>query len=96
MFLGLDRFVSHRFIALVKKELNQIKRDKRIMLSLVCSKIAGAVPTGVSSKLLNQKCRLSKNAEGCPYPVDRRRPHAGTGRNGWRATRSDSDEDGSG
>src|SRR5215468_10713323 len=35
MFIGFDRFVSHRFIALVRKELNQIKRDKRIMLSLV-------------------------------------------------------------
>src|SRR5215510_35298 len=35
MYFGFDRFVSHRFIALVKKELNQIKRDKRIMLSLV-------------------------------------------------------------
>src|SRR5215510_3136510 len=35
MSLGFDRLVSHRFIALVKKELNQIKRDKRIMLSLV-------------------------------------------------------------
>ena len=35
MHIGFDRFVSHRFIALVKKELNQIKRDKRIMLSLV-------------------------------------------------------------
>jgi drug efflux transport system permease protein len=35
MHIGLDRLVSHRFIALVRKELNQIKRDKRIMLSLV-------------------------------------------------------------
>lgn len=35
MRIGLDRFVSHRFLALVRKELNQIKRDKRIMLSLV-------------------------------------------------------------
>jgi ABC-2 type transport system permease protein len=35
MHIGFDQFVSHRFIALVKKELNQIKRDKRIMLSLV-------------------------------------------------------------
>jgi ABC-2 type transport system permease protein len=35
MQLGLGRLVSHRFIALVRKELNQIKRDKRIMLSLV-------------------------------------------------------------
>jgi ABC-2 type transport system permease protein len=35
MQLGFGRLVSHRFIALVRKELNQIKRDKRIMLSLV-------------------------------------------------------------
>src|SRR5262245_19203984 len=35
MHFSLDRFVSHRFRALVRKELNQIKRDKRIMLSLV-------------------------------------------------------------
>src|SRR5215475_9919429 len=35
MFAGLDRLVSHRFIALVRKELNQIKRDRRIMLSLI-------------------------------------------------------------
>src|SRR5262249_24578901 len=32
---SFDRLVSNRFLALVKKELNQIKRDKRIMLSLV-------------------------------------------------------------
>jgi ABC-2 type transport system permease protein len=35
MQFGFGRLVSHRFIALVRKELNQIKRDKRIMLSLV-------------------------------------------------------------
>ncbi|HEX7794689.1 MAG TPA: ABC transporter permease [Vicinamibacterales bacterium] len=35
MAFGFGRLVSHRFIALVRKELNQIKRDKRIMLSLV-------------------------------------------------------------
>jgi ABC-2 type transport system permease protein len=35
MQLGFGRLVSHRFVALVRKELNQIKRDKRIMLSLV-------------------------------------------------------------
>src|SRR5574339_578980 len=31
----LDRWVSHRLRALVQKELNQIKRDRRIMMSLV-------------------------------------------------------------
>src|SRR5262245_25237290 len=35
MFAGFDRLVSPRFIALVRKELNQIKRDRRIMLSLI-------------------------------------------------------------
>src|SRR5215204_814043 len=31
----LDQLVSHRLRALVRKELNQIKRDRRIMMSLV-------------------------------------------------------------
>ena len=31
----IDRFWSHRLQALVQKELNQIRRDKRIMLSLI-------------------------------------------------------------
>lgn len=31
----LDRWVSHRLRALVQKELNQIKRDRRIMMSLI-------------------------------------------------------------
>ena len=31
----LDRFISHRLRALVQKELDQIKRDRRIMMSLV-------------------------------------------------------------
>src|SRR5262245_56957922 len=31
----LGRLVSHRMRALVRKELNQIKRDRRIMLSLI-------------------------------------------------------------
>ena len=35
MFARFDRLVSPRFIALVRKELNQIKRDRRIMLSLI-------------------------------------------------------------
>jgi ABC-2 type transport system permease protein len=35
VFARFDRLVSHRFIALVRKELNQIKRDRRIMLSLI-------------------------------------------------------------
>ena len=35
MHTWIDRFMSHRLRALVQKELNQIKRDKRIMMSLV-------------------------------------------------------------
>src|ERR1700750_842312 len=35
MTAWLDRWVSHRLRALVQKELNQIKRDRRIMMSLV-------------------------------------------------------------
>ena len=35
MMTWLDRLVSHRLRALVVKELNQIRRDRRIMLSLV-------------------------------------------------------------
>ena len=31
----INRWISHRFRALVQKELNQIKRDRRIMMSLV-------------------------------------------------------------
>ena len=31
----LNRLVSHRLRALIRKELNQIKRDRRVMLSLV-------------------------------------------------------------
>src|SRR5215471_1449837 len=35
MMKWLDRFVSHRLRALVVKELNQIRRDRRIMMSLI-------------------------------------------------------------
>ena len=35
MMTWLDRLISHRLRALVVKELNQIRRDRRIMLSLV-------------------------------------------------------------
>ncbi|MBM3773013.1 MAG: ABC transporter permease [Acidimicrobiia bacterium] len=30
-----NRWISHRFLALVQKELNQIRRDRRIMMSLI-------------------------------------------------------------
>ena len=33
--LARSRGVSHRLRALVQKELNQIKRDRRIMMSLI-------------------------------------------------------------
>src|SRR5229473_52176 len=35
MTTWLNRLVSHRLRALIQKELNQIKRDPRIMMSLV-------------------------------------------------------------
>ena len=35
MMTWLNRLVSHRLRALVEKELNQIKRDRRIMISLI-------------------------------------------------------------
>src|SRR4030081_1084172 len=35
MHTWLDRFMSHRLRALVQKELNQIRRDRRIMMSLI-------------------------------------------------------------
>jgi creatinine amidohydrolase/Fe(II)-dependent formamide hydrolase-like protein len=52
---------------------------ERILLPLVCTKIAGAVPTWTSLQVLESEVRASKNAEECPYPVDGRCPHAGTG-----------------
>jgi len=61
---------------------------ERIVLSLVCTKIAGAVPTWSSLQVLESEVRASNNAEECPHPVDRRCPHAGTWRNGERSTRS--------
>ena len=53
---------------------------ERIVLPLVCTKIAGAVPTRTSLQVLESEVRASNNAEECPYPVDGRCPHAGTGR----------------
>jgi hypothetical protein len=48
------------------------------VLSLVCTKIAGSVPTWTSLQVLESKVRASKNAEECPYLVEGRCPHAGT------------------
>ena len=53
-----------------------------ILLSLVCTKIAGAVPTWSSVQVLDSEVRAYKIAEECPYPVDERCPHVGTGRSG--------------
>ena len=53
---------------------------ERIVLSLVCTKIAGSVPTWSSLQVLESEVRAPKNAEECPHPVDGRCPHAGTGR----------------
>ena len=66
---------------------------ERIVLSLVCTKIAGSVPTWTSLQVLESEVRASKNAEECPYPVDERCPHAGTGPSGRRSTHSENDED---
>ena len=63
------------------------------MLSLVCTKIAGAVPTWSSLQVLESEARASKNAEECPYLVDGRCPNAGTGPSGERSTHSENDED---
>ena len=59
----------------------------------MCTKIAGAVPTWSSLQVLESEVRASKNAEECPYPVDGRCPHAGTGCSGERSTHSENDED---
>jgi hypothetical protein len=50
------------------------------VLSLVCTEIAGAVPTEGSLQVLESEVRASRNDEECPYPVDGRCPYAGTGR----------------
>jgi hypothetical protein len=62
------------------------------VLSLVCTKIAGAVPTWNSLQVLESKVLASKNAEECPYLVEGRCPHAGTRRDGERSTHSGNDE----
>ena len=61
------------------------------MLSLVCWKIAGTVPTGTSLQVLESERAATQRAEECPYQVDGRCPHAGTGRRGKRSTRSERD-----
>lgn len=62
------------------------------MLSLLSTKIAGAVPTASFLQALESEVRALKNAEVCPYPVDRRCPHAGTGRSGDLSVQSEKDE----
>src|SRR5258706_15781275 len=70
------------------------------MLSAACCrscdpKIAGAMPTWSLFQVLESEVQTSKNAEGCPYPVDRRCPHAGTSRSSRRSRHPASDEDAS-
>jgi hypothetical protein len=65
---------------------------ERIHLSLVCTKIAGSVPTWTSLQVLESEVRAPKNAEECPYLVDGRCPHAGTRSSGERSTHSENDE----
>ena len=48
------------------------------MLSLVCTKIAGAVPTEVSLQVLESEVQAAKDAEECPHLVDGRCPYVGT------------------
>jgi len=51
---------------------------ERIVLSLVCTKIAGAVPTEVSLQVLESEVQAAKDAEECPHLVDGRCPYVGT------------------
>jgi hypothetical protein len=63
------------------------------VLSLMCTDIAGAVPTWTSLQVLESEVRASKNAEECPYLVDGRCPNTGTRPGGARTTHSENDED---
>jgi len=65
---------------------------ERIALPLVCTKIAGSVPTRTSLQVLESEVRASRNAGECPYLVDGRCPHAGTRCTGERSTHSENDE----
>ena len=56
------------------------------MLSLVCTKIAGAMPTAGSLQVLESEMRTRESATECPYPVDGRCPHAGTRSSGELST----------
>jgi hypothetical protein len=60
---------------------------------LVCNKIAGAMPTWTSLQVLESEVCATKNDEECPYPVDERCPHAGTGWSGERSTHFENDVD---
>ncbi len=55
---------------------------ERIVLSLVCSKDCRCHANLEFFQVLESEVQTSQNAEGCPYPVDRRCPHAGTGSSG--------------
>lgn len=59
---------------------------ERIVLSLVYTKIAGCVPSWTSLQVLESKVLAPKNAEECPYLVEGRCPHTGTGPTGGRST----------
>src|SRR5271166_5241904 len=69
----------------------RLRPDGTLNLSESCcrscsTKIAGVVPTWTSLQVLESEVRVSKNAEECPYLVDRGCPHAGTGQR-WLAFR---------
>lgn len=57
---------------------------ERISLSLVSTKIAGSIPMKNPLQVLESKMRASGDAAECPYLVDGRCPHAGTGKH-WLA-----------
>jgi len=48
------------------------------VLSVVCTKIAGAVPTAVCLQVLESKMRKVEKATECPYPVEESCPHTGS------------------
>ena len=79
-----DGSISSFFYLELRLRPDGTLKFERIVLSLVCTKIAGSVPTWTSLQVLESEVRASKNAEECPNLVDGRCPHAGTGRSGER------------
>ena len=59
---------------------------ERIVLPLVCIKIAGSVPTWTSPQALESEVWASESAAECPHLVEGRCPHAGTRSSGELST----------